>query len=85
MGPADGVLTNRPARPARPSAWHALVERASLPAFVLLATFLAIEVAAVMRRPGRLWVLAGVAMGALTFGTGGMLAIAVWNVVGLVL
>jgi hypothetical protein len=66
----------------QPGLWHAFIVPASLPVLVLLATFLAIEVAsAAMHRAGELWVVAGAAMGAVTFGAGGLLSLILWNLV----
>jgi hypothetical protein len=66
----------------RPDLWHEFILRASLPVFVLLATFLAIVVAsAAMSRAGRPWVVAGGVMGAMTFGAGGLLSLLAWNLV----
>jgi len=69
-----------PRRPwAQPDLWHGFVVRASFPALVIVATFTAIEVAAaVMRRPGRTWVVAGFVLGAVTFDTCGFVAVVVW-------
>jgi hypothetical protein len=66
----------------QPDLWHGFIVRASLPAFTVAATLLAIEVAAaVMRRPGREWVLAGFAVGAVTFGAGGLLSVMGWALI----
>jgi hypothetical protein len=66
----------------QPNLEHGFVVRASLPAFVLMATFLAVEVAsALMRRPGWPWAVAGVVLGAVTFGAGGLLSVIVWSLI----
>jgi len=63
----------------QPDLWHIFVVRASFPALILIATYAAIEVAAAaLRRPGPAWVIAGLILGAVTFGVGGFLAVVGW-------
>jgi hypothetical protein len=66
----------------QPGPWHAFIVPALLPVLIFLATFLAVAVAAAaMRRAGELWVVAGAAMGAVTFGAGGLLSLILWSLV----